>query len=64
MIQVSLDKKYDTMCTITKARRTRGMAQVVGNLPSECKTPEFNSSTAKKKKKKAINSGAMKKNLH
>jgi hypothetical protein len=45
-------KTRDPTSKITRANRTKGMAQVVECLPGKHKTPSSNHSTTKKKKKK------------
>jgi hypothetical protein len=44
-------KKRDPISKITRAKRVRGMAQVIKCLPSKCEALSSNRNTDKKKKK-------------
>jgi hypothetical protein len=49
-VQASLDKKWDPIFKVTRAKRVEGMAQAVERLPSKCEALSSNSSTTPLKK--------------
>jgi hypothetical protein len=45
-------KKWDAISKITRAKKARGVAQMIECLPSKCEEPSSNLSTGKKQRKK------------
>jgi hypothetical protein len=54
-VQASPGRKQDCIPKITNVKSSDGVAQMVEQLPSKCKTLSSNPSTAKKKKRERKN---------
>jgi hypothetical protein len=54
LVQIDLNKKWNPISKITRAKRDGGVAQVVEHLPSKHKAMNSNLNTSKEKKKKTL----------